>query len=134
MNPNSTVVAKDNIRIVHDPSQRHIYIYFISKLEKYQDNNNSSSSRYCKQPQLVGRLSGTSVLKLSWTKKLRKESSFRGEEEIEVLTGTYRVPQAGKYFLEIIVNYCEELSFESFNGKVCIEDPDSNRLTDEGVL
>jgi len=57
-----------------------------------------------------------------------------GEEEIEVLTGTYRVPQAGRYFLEIIVIYCEELSFESFNGKICIEDPDSNRLTDEGVF
>jgi len=119
VNPNSTV-AEDIVRIVHDPHQRQIHIHL--KLE----------SRYCKRPQLVGRLSGPSVTKLSWENELRIKQ-FQGEE-VEVLTGTYRVPRAGKYFLEIIVIFCEELPFETYNGKVCIENPGVNRLTGEGVF
>lgn len=118
VNPNSTV-ADDIVRIVHDPHQQQIHIHL-------------TESRYCKRPQLVGRLSGPSVTKLSWEKELHKKQ-FQGEE-VEVLTGTYRAPQAGKYFLEIIVIFCEELPFETYDGKVCIENPGSNRLTGEGVF
>jgi hypothetical protein len=120
VNLNSTI-ADDIINIVHEPQKSKIKIHF--RLDE---------KRRCKQPQLIGHLSGPLVSKLSWEKQLQKESI--DGRETEVLTGFYDVPQAGQYFLEILVLMCEELPFETYDGKTCLENPDQNRLTNDGAF
>lgn len=118
MNPNSTM-AKDIINIEHKPSQSQIMIYL-------------ENQRRCKQPQLKGRLSGPLLLNISWEKQLQKRDL--DGREIEVLTGHYRVPQAGRYYLEIIVLMCQELQYDAWARPICLEDPDYHRVTGDGVF
>jgi hypothetical protein len=81
----------------------------------------------CPRPFLVGRLSGPALIKLeNWT--------FHDSGLGTTLTGTYRAPLAGKYFLEIIAIYCNDFSYNlaSFDiHTTCVEDPrqGKNRLT-----
>eukprot|EP00957_Ditylum_brightwellii_P185735 14140699-Ditylum_brightwellii.AAC.1 len=120
VNPNSTI-ADDIINIVHEPQKSKIKIHL--RLDE---------KRRCKQPQLLGRLSGPFISKISWEKQLQQESI--DGREMEVLTGFYKIPQTGRYFLEIFVLMCEELPFETYNGNTCLENPDQNRLTNEGAF
>lgn len=89
INENSSL-ADDIINITHVQSESKIIVH----LKK-------SATRYCQQPQLIGRLSGPALPIVSW--KQPTTHSFQNTTRYDILVGTYNAPMPGTYFLEIIV-------------------------------
>eukprot|EP00980_Cylindrotheca_fusiformis_P002308 scaffold535_cov65-Cylindrotheca_fusiformis.AAC.10 len=76
--------------------------------------------RACRQPQLIGRLSGPALAKLVWEKDTISE---------DVMVGSYHVPIPGRYFLEIIVIMCTALEKQIDYKPICLVPPQVHRLT-----
>ena len=118
INENSAL-ADDIINITHVQSESKIIVH----LKK-------SATRYCQQPQLIGRLSGPALSIVSWKQptmhSLQKNTTRYG---YDILVGTYNAPMPGTYFLEIIVTLCVELKYETDAKPLCLVDPSRHRLT-----
>ncbi|CAJ1962048.1 unnamed protein product [Cylindrotheca closterium] len=125
-NPNSTVDT-DIVRIWHDPYSGSVCIHL-------------KEDARCPHPALLGRLSGPALAILDW-----KELEIDGAVAGTMLCGSYsnKWLDAGEYFLEIIVLYCEDFGVGTigrihdnnitawFNTTLrCnVEDPMNNRIT-----
>lgn len=93
------------------------------------------NERFCKQPQLIGRLSGPVLTKIDWEDNF--EAAMNGTETTDnsgILTmiGHYDLPVSGRYFIEIIVTTCTYLSMETDFRQICLVDPTQHRLTLDG--
>jgi hypothetical protein len=115
MNENSTL-ADDIINITHVQSESKIIVHF-----------KRNETRYCQQPQLIGRLSGPALSIVSW--KQPTTHSLENTTRYDMLVGTYNAPMPGTYFLEIIVTLCVELKYETDAKPLCLVDPHRHRLT-----
>jgi len=116
MNENSAL-ADDIINITHVQSESKIIVH----LKK-------NETRYCQQPQLIGRLSGPALLSIvSW--KQPTMHSLENTTRYDMLVGTYNAPMPGTYFLEIIVTLCVELKYEIDAKPLCLVDQHRHRLT-----
>ncbi len=113
INPDTTV-ASDIISIAHRRNEAKIIVTF----KKF---------RKCNHPQLIGRLSGRSLSKLTWEEVEENDDST-------ILVGYYDVPRAGKYFIEIIVTMCEKLKYDTDFSSICLEEPSRHRLTEKSAL
>ena len=78
--------------------------------------------RRCKTPQLVGRLSGPALSKVTWEK-------VHEDDHEAFLVGHYDVPVPGRFFIEIITTMCNELEYDIDFQPICLEDPTRHRLT-----
>jgi len=108
INPDSTI-ATDIVNIVHLPNECKIVI-------------NLKRQRRCTHLQLIGRLSGLALTKITWGKVFEDNNQ-------EFLVGNYIVPVPGLYYIEIIVNMCKELEYDTNFRNICLEDPNRHRLT-----
>jgi hypothetical protein len=115
INENSTL-ADDIINITHVQSESKIIVHF-----------KKNETRYCQQPQLIGRLSGPALSIVSW--KQPTTHSLENTTRYDMLVGTYNAPMPGTYFLEIIVTLCVELKYETDAKPLCLVDPHRHRLT-----
>ena len=90
--------------------------------------------RRCKDPYLIGRLSGQALSKLKWTQH-SKLSSAQNENNSDVLIGEYKVFEGGEYYLEIIVISCLAREYNSSQETLmtCLEDPSRHRITAKGA-
>ncbi|CAJ1951696.1 unnamed protein product [Cylindrotheca closterium] len=127
MKQNSTL-ASEISHIWHFPSDHTICIEL---------KNNTR----CPRPAFLGRLSGPSLAMLDWG----RETDEKFGPLMRCGSYEYQWLSAGMYFLEVIGLFCEdfgvnslkrkenELDWLSFDFKhKCMEDPNSNRITDEG--
>lgn len=90
LHPNSSL-KDDVLSIVHHPQEAAISIQF---------KENAS----CPHPYLRGRLSGPALVVLGeWTYQNRADGA-------NMLSGIYRAPYPGHYFLEIIAIFCDDFS------------------------
>jgi len=90
LHPNSSLKG-DVLSIVHHPQEAAISIQF---------KENAS----CPHPYLRGRLSGPALVVLGeWTYQ-------NGADGANMLSGIYRAPYPGRYFLEIIAIFCDDFS------------------------
>ena len=81
-------------------------------------------------------MSGPALSKLTWENQVHKQGGQNSAAEIvqrDRIIGHYSVPEAGQYFLEIIVTYCQDTCYETNARGVCLEDPQNHRLTDKNV-
>lgn len=113
INTNSTI-ADDLVTIVHHPRTSKIAVRF------------RSDSR-CTHIHLMGRLSGPFLSKISWD-AFEPPTNHTASKRTRVVTGRYRVPRGGRYFLEIILLMCNPVAQGT-----CLEDPERHRLTAEGA-
>eukprot|EP00526_Cylindrotheca_closterium_P009839 CAMPEP_0113638190 /NCGR_PEP_ID=MMETSP0017_2-20120614/19997_1 /TAXON_ID=2856 /ORGANISM="Cylindrotheca closterium" /LENGTH=417 /DNA_ID=CAMNT_0000549267 /DNA_START=502 /DNA_END=1751 /DNA_ORIENTATION=+ /assembly_acc=CAM_ASM_000147 len=129
-NENSTI-ATDIIRIWHDPHGRSVCVHL-------------KEHARCPHPSLLGRLSGPALAILDW--KEMETTSTTGT----VLCGNYgnKWLDAGEYFVEIIILYCEDFGvgalgrmnktewLEAGFATRCVEDAMNNRITskDESTI
>ena len=112
LNQNCTI-AGDLQKIMHDPAKSKIKVI----LKRY---------RRCSKPQLIGRLSGPALTTVKWDRHVNTdENDWDGES----LIGYYHVLMPGKYFIEIIVTTCVELTFNTDIKPICLEDPAHHRCT-----
>mmetsp|Transcript_17412 Transcript_17412/g.42676 ORF Transcript_17412/g.42676 Transcript_17412/m.42676 type:complete len:565 (+) Transcript_17412:74-1768(+) len=124
-NENSTI-ATDIIRIWHDPDSRSVCVHL-------------KEDARCPYPALLGRLSGPALAILDW-----KEMEAKAGTAGTVVCGDYsnKWLDAGEYFVEIIVLYCEDFgvgAIQRINNETawlgaglatrCVEDVMSNRIT-----
>jgi len=114
INENSSL-ADDIINITHIQSESKIIVH----LKK-------NETRLCKQPQLIGRLSGPALLTVSWEQHMH---SLENITLYDMVVGTYHAPVSGAYFLEIIATLCVELEHETDVRPLCVVDPQHHRLT-----
>ncbi len=124
MNPKSTI-ASDISEIRHYPSTKSICLHL------------QSGSR-CPMPDLLGRLSGSSIAMLEWVQNHPDNNqAFDGGT---VFCGSYANAwlMGGIYFLEILIIHCNGFGVIQKNisqmmqidfGDVCIEDPKYSRVT-----
>lgn len=125
---NSTI-ASDIIKIWHDMSSKAICVAL-------------NQDARCPNPALRGRLSGPSLAILEWKKRKPPTSATEGTET--VLCGSYghNWLDAGEYFVEIIIMYCNDFGvnapqrtnnitawMEADPGLHCVEDVRNNRIT-----
>lgn len=114
INTKSHIAA--NVRtIVHIPAEAKIVIHF-------------HQNRSCSRPQLIGRLSGLFLSKVTW----ENENTITANGELFVV-GHYNVPSPGKYFIEIIVTICQQLDMDVDVTSLCMVDPSHHRLTQENA-
>jgi hypothetical protein len=108
---NETYIRDSIERIFHSPQHASIQI---------QLSANSSS---CQNPYLIGRLSGPHLAMIKW----------QPPRPDGIITGTYHVPKAGRYFVEILGLLCQTLKFEDDFKDTCLERPETGRLTAESA-
>ena len=102
-------------RIVHVPDEAKIVIIL-------------NQHRTCAQPQLIGRLSGTSLSKIKWdVEEITNESGDL------LLTGHYSISKQGTYFIEIIVTMCQKLNMDDDVKNICLVNPAEHRITQEAA-
>ena len=102
-------------RIVHVPGEAKIVIIL-------------NQHRTCTQPQLIGRLSGTSLSKIDWdVEEITNESGDL------LLNGRYSVSKQGTYFIEIIVTMCQKLNMDDDVRNICLINPAQHRITQEAA-
>ena len=111
LNNNSTIAA-DIINITHVKNESKIIIHL-------------KNQRHCQQPQLVGRLSGPALSKVTWEEQVHEEDHNEGA----FVVGHYHVPLLGRYFIEIIVTMCNKLGHDTDIKPICLEDSTRHRLT-----
>mmetsp|Transcript_17409 Transcript_17409/g.42659 ORF Transcript_17409/g.42659 Transcript_17409/m.42659 type:complete len:472 (+) Transcript_17409:394-1809(+) len=124
-NENSTISTDIN-RVWHDPQSRSVCVHL-------------KEDARCPHPALLGRLSGPALAILDW-----KEMEAKDTTAGTVLCGDYSKKwlDAGEYFVEIIVLYCEEFgvgAMERMSNETawlgaesatrCVEDIRNNRIT-----
>lgn len=104
-NPHSSL-GKDVVSIRHDPQQSQVFVIL-------------RSGARCPRPYLMGRLSGPTLVKLEWTwssnlTTTTTTTSTWNEfgQNATVMMGTYHVPLAGTFFLEIVVLYCHDIFYD----------------------
>jgi hypothetical protein len=121
INTNSTI-ADDLVTIVHHPRASEIAVHF------------RSDSR-CTHIHLAGRLSGPLLSKISWdaleppTNCIHTANHTASNSNCtRVVTGRYRVPRGGRFFLEILLLMCNPVAQGT-----CLEDPERHRLTAKGA-
>jgi len=115
-------ITNDIISITHFQSESKVIMQF-------------KNERFCKQPQLLGRLSGPVLTKIDWEDNF--EAVMNATETAEnsgILTmiGHYDLPVSGRYFIEIIVTTCTYLTMETDFRRICLVDPMQHRLTLDG--
>lgn len=128
----SATNSPDIVHIAHLPEEHRIRVFFATKGR-------------CLHPYLRARLSGPALVMIQdW--KWQESSNGTGP----IMTGTYNVPKNGKYFLEVLMIYCDDFTYEisqldmnaqfHFTGfnynfiKECMEDPWKNRLTEPSAF
>eukprot|EP00980_Cylindrotheca_fusiformis_P004175 scaffold909_cov135-Cylindrotheca_fusiformis.AAC.32 len=99
-------MAQDIVKITHLQAEAKVIIQL-------------RSQRACRQPQLIGRLSGPALEKLVWEK----------ETSEDVMIGSYHAPIPGRYFLEIIVIMCTAPEKQIDYRRICPVKPELHRLT-----
>lgn len=104
-----TRMHNDVQSIVHIPNESKIIVHL---------NHN----RTCLQPQLIGRLSGAFLSKVTWHYE-------EGIASDDVIVGYYNVPSPGRYFIEIIVSICQKLDMDTDVKGICLVDPVEHRIT-----
>ena len=103
-------------RVLHIPSQSKIVIEF----------NQSKEARKCLNPYVMGRLSGPYIALIEWETNDDDTDTIRIVDQV---IGYYRVPESGRYFLEIIGILCNDLTYDTNYQRVCLEDPTRHRIT-----
>ncbi|KAL3928239.1 MAG: hypothetical protein SGBAC_012738 [Bacillariaceae sp.] len=132
-NSNSTI-ASDISEIWHDPENQAICVFL-------------KENARCPHPAFLGRISGQSLALLEWNEEEEEEVDNVGESYSEfVHCGSYKNQwlEAGTYFLEIIILFCDDFGINAMTRKQnesawlsydfqkdCIEDPTYNRITGE---
>eukprot|EP00586_Coscinodiscus_wailesii_P011904 CAMPEP_0172490668 /NCGR_PEP_ID=MMETSP1066-20121228/21183_1 /TAXON_ID=671091 /ORGANISM="Coscinodiscus wailesii, Strain CCMP2513" /LENGTH=397 /DNA_ID=CAMNT_0013259261 /DNA_START=172 /DNA_END=1365 /DNA_ORIENTATION=+ len=94
--------------IAHSPSRRRITVGI------------KSQANYCPQPILWGRLSGEALALVQWE-----------AQEDNVISGYYEVPFTGRFYLEIIVLFCQYSPTNYQNN--CLIPGENHRLTSENA-
>ena len=111
--PVSGTLAPDIVSISHIPSLAMIKVTL-------------NKNRTCLKPVLRGRLAGPTIAIIEWDKV------DLGKHE---LSGYYKVPYTGRYFLEIIALFCNDLQFHQDFSATCLEELMNHRITiDNSVI
>jgi hypothetical protein len=97
INPNSTM-AGDITSILHLPNKSTVQV-------------NIKAGARCPHPYLVGRLSGPALVILQW------HWSQNETDNTTIMNGIYHVPTEGKYYLEIVVVFCNNFMY-NYNNSV----------------
>ena len=108
LHPNSSLKS-DVLSIVHHPQEAAISVQF-------------KETAICRHPYLRGRLSGPALVVID---EWRYQNPANGAG---MLTGTYRAPYPGSYFLEIITIFCDD-----FLRSPAHITPDNSTLWENGV-
>lgn len=93
--------------------------------------------RRCRDPKLLGRLSGPYVTLIKWETETTTYTNTtlcdddNNQMLAQSLVGTYSLPSSGKYFIEVISLFCNGPQWNASFQNVCMEDPTSHRLTED---
>lgn len=123
-------LASEVEQITHHPTEKKIIVHLFPSSNKKQRN--------CKNPRIFGRLSGTAVTLIKWETKQATipTTNFTSPTFMEVtqIIGHYNVPVKGKYFIEIIGLFCNDLQWNRNYKEVCLEDPTTHRITNDDAF
>jgi hypothetical protein len=121
------VLATDIETITHFPSLSKIVIRLKNK-------------RRCAHPRLFARLSGQylSTIDFEQTKKVKHITYNNGttlvtHDHDPIITGYYKVPSPGRYYLEIIGLLCNDFEFDTDFTPICLENPSTHRITSDSA-
>mmetsp|Transcript_23149 Transcript_23149/g.28416 ORF Transcript_23149/g.28416 Transcript_23149/m.28416 type:complete len:501 (+) Transcript_23149:108-1610(+) len=113
-------LSSDVMKVTHSPKDHEIHIHL----------KTPSDHRRCKNPTFEGRISGPYLALLKW----EHDSIFADPNKTNnVIIGTYQVPSAGVYFIEIVAMLCDSITFRSNFKTQCLEDARNNRITNIGA-
>jgi hypothetical protein len=129
-------------QISHESADNKIVVQFRSS---------ASSERQCRNPRLFGRLSGPYVTLIQWettetwetkitethiniTNETANARSTSEALAVDQIIGHYTVPFPGRYFVEVIGLFCNDLEWNADYRKVCLEDPNFHRMTDDAAF
>lgn len=107
-------------RIIHSPHEAKITVTF-----------KDSNDRKCLKPRIMGRLSGQYLTIIQWNDenmKMTQEADAYVTRQ-DAITGYYKVPSPGRYFIEILGLHCNDFPFDAQFGNICLEDTAHNHLT-----
>ncbi len=134
---NGWTLAKEIQSIYHIPEEGKIVVQFKRLMRR-------GAVRLCKDPFLVGRLSGPFLsYHVRWEKVFLnyggcvgedRDERCREEEKIIVvdkMVWRYNVPEPGRYFVEILGLLCNDVGFNSSITNVCLVDSKYLRVTHE---
>ena len=115
------------VKISHLPFERKVVVHLVS-------NNTSNEPRNCVNPRFFGRLSGPYVTLIEW--ESTKISPGNGQartraHDFDETVGAYSVPAPGRYFVEVIGLFCNNLQWNERFEETCLEDPRTHRITAE---
>ena len=108
------------VRIMHTPREAKITVTF-----------KDSNDRKCLKPRIMGRLSGQYLTIIQWNDantKMTQEADANVTRE-DAITGYYKVPSPGRYFIEILGLLCNDFPFDAHFRNICLEDTAHNHLT-----
>lgn len=123
-------LASEVKQISHHPTEMKIIVHLFPSSDKLQ--------RQCKNPRIFGRLSGPAVALIEWDTKqanipIANFTSYQFMEVTQII-GYYNVPVKGKYFIEIIGLFCNDLQWNQNYKEVCLEDPTTHRITSDDAF
>ena len=107
-------------RIIHTPHEAKITVTF-----------KDSNDRKCLKPRIMGRLSGQYLTIIQWNDeniKMTQEADTYVTRQ-DAITGYYKVPSPGRYFIEILGLLCNDFPFDAQFRDICLEDTSHNHLT-----
>jgi hypothetical protein len=107
-------------RIIHTPHEAKITV-----------TSKDSNDRKCLKPRSMGRLSGQCLAVIQWNDanmKITQETDAHLTRQ-DAITGYYKVPSPGRYFIEILGLLCNNFPFDAQFRGICLEDATHNHLT-----
>eukprot|EP00547_Thalassionema_nitzschioides_P008583 CAMPEP_0194227626 /NCGR_PEP_ID=MMETSP0156-20130528/42957_1 /TAXON_ID=33649 /ORGANISM="Thalassionema nitzschioides, Strain L26-B" /LENGTH=421 /DNA_ID=CAMNT_0038960113 /DNA_START=42 /DNA_END=1304 /DNA_ORIENTATION=- len=141
----SSLLLNEIDEIIHDRNEAKIVI----RLKKEKND----APRHCHTPRFFGRLSGPAVALIQWEKPyavpfltavsnnlttaegdnasttINTKTTRPTNTSIDEIVGYYQVPSTGRYFIEIISLFCNDIVFDDNFQHACMENPKRHRVT-----